>query len=218
MNARTSILGVAAGLLALGLGAASAQTAGHGHGFGAAVKGTVQNLGSSSFQVKSSTGTLTTVSFNAQTRVEKVIAGTTADLTKNAHVTLKLQSGTTTVTAIQIEPTVTKPASGTNTGTPRVHPVHSHPTKGTKTGKPTGTTKKPTTSVAHTVAGGAVASLSGNTLTLTGRGGTTATYTLASNVKITKIVTGTTGDLTNGETVQLFAPTTGAAREITILA
>lgn len=211
MIRRTPLMGAAAGLVALGLiagsGAASAQTK---TSHGTALKGTIQTLSTTSFLLKPSTGSAVTVNFNVQTRVEKIVAGTTADLTSNAHVKLQLQSGTTTVTAVTIEPTVTKPA-GSTTGT-TTRPVRTHPTKGTKPG--TGTT----TGRTHTAAGGQVVSLSGSTLTLKGRGGTTTTYTLASNVKITKVVKGTTNDLAQGETVQVFVPATGAAREITILA
>jgi hypothetical protein len=236
MIRRKTIMGAAGALLAFGVaagsGAAFAQTP--AHGFGMALKGTVQSVGSSSFQLETSAGSLVTVAFDAKTHVEKIVAGTTADLTSNARVEVQLKSGTTTVTAVTIEPAFNKPA-GTTSGTARTHPVHTHPAKGTatgsgatgtKTGTKSGTktgTKpargtKPVTGSAHSITGGQVVSLSGNTLKLTGRGGTTATYTLASNVKITKLVAGTTSDLVQGETVQVFAPAGGTAREITILA
>lgn len=227
MISRKPIIAAAAVSLGLGLAAvgASAQTANHGF---SALKGTIQSVGSSSFQLQTSTGTVT-VAFDSKTHVEKIVAGTTADLTAKTRVTLKLQTGTTTVTAIQIEPAFTKPASGTNgtpkthtgkpktgTGTTTAHMPRPHPTKTGTTGGTT--TKKPVTSAARSFAEGTVSSLSGNTLTLTGRGGTSVKYTLASSVKITKEVAGTTAELAANETVQVFAPAGGAAREITIIA
>jgi len=220
MNSRKPIIAVAAGMLALGVaagsGAASAQTrANHGHT--AALKGTIQSVAGTSLQLQTSTGAVT-VAYTAKTHVEKIVAGTTADLTANARVSVQLKAGTTTVTAIRIEPAFNKPA-GATTGTPKTHTGKAHPTTGTHTGWKGGTTtKKPVSSAARSVAGGLVAGLTGNTLTLSGRGGTTAAYTLASTVKITKIVAGTTASLARGETVQVFAPAGGAAREITILA
>jgi hypothetical protein len=250
MIMRKRIVGVGGALLAFGLaagtGAVSAQTTNHGHaimgahgvagahGFAAPLKGTIQSVGNGSFQLKTSAGSLVTVTYTSTTHVEKVVAGSTTDLTQNARVEVQFQSGSTTVvTAIVVEPAVTKPGGGATTGTSGTHPVHTHPGPGTNTGtktgtksgtgtntgtKPgTGTTKKPMPGAAHPFGGGSVASFSNGTLTLNVGRGKTASYTLASNVKITKIVAGTTSDLQPNQTVQVFAPANGAAREITIL-
>jgi hypothetical protein len=243
MIMRKRIVGVGGALLALGLaagtGGVSAQTTNHGHAIGtgahavggahsfaAPLSGTIQSVGNGSFQLKTSTGSLVTVTYTSTTHVEKVVTGSTADLTQNARVELKFKSGsTTTVTAIVVEPAFTKPAGGASATTPKPHPVHTNPGTGKKTGTGTntriktgtGTTTKPATGAAHLIRGGSVAGFSNGTLTLNVGRGKTASYTLPSTVTITKIVAGTTADIQPNAKVQVVASANGAAREITIL-
>jgi len=206
-------LGIAVVVLVAGLtltsGIAAAQT---GRVHVAPLKGTVQNLGASSFQLKTSAGT-STVAFTSSTRVTKIVTGSVGDLTAGARVSVRFVTGsTTTVKSVQIQPALTRKASdGTN-------PPHSGAKKTwTKTTGSASTGARPTSTSTHSGASGRIVSFKGNTLTMSERHGTTAIYTLAGGAAITKVTASTVTALANGQTVTVAARS-GSAVFISILA
>jgi len=64
---------------------------------------------------------------------------------------------------------------------------------------------------------GQVVSLVGNTLTLRDARGRTASYALAANTTVIKVMVGTVNDLAAGQTVRVFKDAAGAARFVEIL-
>lgn len=178
-----------------------------------AVTGTVTNVGSGTLSVQTANGTVT-VTFTSTTHVTRFVAGTTADLT-NAHVNLHFAKGTTTVDAINIHPAPKAP--NPNKPTPsatKPAPVHKGPHHPTVTLTGTPTPKHPRQHVIHD---GIVTGTTSTTITIRGHGDRTATYTLATNVSITKQVAGTTNDLKAGQTISAHGPANGPAHEIVIL-
>jgi hypothetical protein len=174
-------------------------------------------VSSSTLQVKTTTGSVT-VNLAATTHVVKVTGGSRADLTPNARVELQLAKGTTTVNAVQID-LVTKTKSTTKTGT-GTKPTRTKPTTGARpTGtKPTHTWTGTHPAGANTHAGGLIMSVSGNSITIRTQRGQTATFTLGSNVTITKESSGKLSDLAVGQTVQVFVGrTANTAAAVTIL-
>ena len=208
---------MAGGVLVAGLLAGTGFVSAHG---GHGVSGSLASVnGTSSIVVKTASGNVP-VNLASTTRVIREVAGSKADLKAGTHVGLHLVQGTTTVDAVEVEGAnkpqgTAKPATGAGTRTKR----HTGSTTGT------GTTARPVRTGASTHAGGQVVSLQGNTLMVSGRKGqtgqaTTATYTLASNVTITKSVNGKLSDLAAavGKTVEVHLNRAGnAAAEITIL-
>jgi hypothetical protein len=186
------------------------------HAHAAPIKGVVKSVGPGSLQIQTQSG-MVSVQFTGSTHVTKIVSGTTADLAPDARVTLQLAAGTTTVTAVQVEPAFTKPASARPSKT-NPHAAGSRSsTKSPRKSTTSGTTSKHTWTGTRTHIDGQIVTSSGSTLSLRGRGGQTLTFALASNATITKATAGTTSDLAAGETVEVIAPTGGAAVAITIL-
>lgn len=221
--------GVAGGTLALALaltgGGVLAQEVGGRHGPGNAMplKGIVQALSGGSFQLNTGS-TFVPLSFGTNTRVQTVVSGSAADLTKGARVDLQFASGGGKVKAVTVGSAFTggPRGAGGSTGPGWAGRHHDdHPGKpgsgAIRTGNGTPKHARPMkTAWAH--ADGTVISYDASTgaLKLQGPGGMTATFTIPAGATVTKIVSGSTADLQNGETVQVFA-TNGTARFIEIL-
>lgn len=225
MVIRTVIMGAAGVLLALdlgpGAGAAVARTT--PPPLPAPLQGVIQGLSRGSFQVNTGR-VLTRVRFTTRTRVMRVVSGSTADLTRGARVDLRFgpDGGVTAIRVAPSWPRERKDTKPDGDGPRGAYPEKS-PT-GTGPVKPEGTVPAPHKRPRHgqrawTQVRGQVAGFNAGsgTLTLGGPAHRTVTYVVRGNVIVTKMVAGTTNDLANGETVQVFAPVGGPATFISIL-
>lgn len=181
------------------LGAASLASAHGGHGN----TGTVTQVTSTSITVQLKNGTSVTDELTANTRVSRNTTASTSDLAAGAVVSLTLSAaGSTTATAVHLEPshptrptsTVTHKPVGTATHTPKVH-----------TGA-TPTPKSGTKPHVNLRVGGTIVSATSGTITLKNRAGQSVTYTLAGNAALSKTVAGTLSDLKVGQVVSIGTP------------
>lgn len=214
---------VATGVVAVGLLAAAGPALAHGgprdRGVrGAApVVGTIAAVSGSTVQLTTSTGSVT-LTLTAETHVARETVGSRNDLSTGENVDLALTPGTTTVTAVTIEPARSAsqgshPARASHPeGTPRPHPT----SVGTPRPKPART---PVTHSAPPAgrAGGQIVSFSGSTLVVSGRKGTSTTYTLTANASVTKIVAATSASLAVNQKVQVMRTASNTAIAILIL-
>jgi hypothetical protein len=177
----------------------------HDLAMSAPLRGLVLGVGSSTMQIQTSSGTVNVGLMKGVTHVVRSVMASTGDVTVGKRVDLHLVKGTRTVDAIWVEQN--KPAP--------VHRVEVH-----------ASLKGGTSSLHHRDAGGTgtqslsgqVASLSGGTLTLRYRNGSTASFTLAPNVHVNEALLGSLADLGIGETVQVFLGRPGnVARSIVII-
>lgn len=152
------------------------------------------------------------------TRVERMVSGSLADLTLGAFVDLRVTPGTTTVTRVRMVPVDAPPKLDVR------HVLPAHNVKAVKPPEAKGTSTPHTTVRLHRSIpaeppqDGKVVGLSGRTITLRGGNGQTASYVLASNVNVTKIVLGSLKDLAIGETINVVADRDGGtATQILIL-
>lgn len=172
---------------------------------GASVQGTVTALDSGSLQLQTVTGSVT-VNLTDQTRVLRLVHGSTADLHTNQHIELHFVSGSTVVDAIQIDAAVlTKDAPDRKPTGPRPpepkhispHPPSTH----TPSAHPAFPTKE----------AGDITVVGSNTISVRAGHGKPMTFNLSASVSVTKLMNGTLGDLGIGETVRVLRGHTGAS-------
>lgn len=171
----------------------------------APLRGMILAVGSSTMQIQTSSGTMNIGLTRGVTHVVRSVMASTGDVTVGKRVDLHLVKGTRTVDAIWVEQN--KPAP--------VHRVEVHTwTKG-GTGSPR---HRDASGAAAQPLSGQVASLSGGTLTLRYRNGSTASFTLTPNVHVNEALSGSLADLGVGETVQVSLGKSGnVARSIVII-
>lgn len=172
------------------------------------VTGLVTAVRGGTLQLQTRTGPVS-VEVSSRTHIVREVAGTTADLKVGAHVSLHLARGTTNITSIQIDATGNRgPLDG---NTPPIWNDYP-PLWGTE-----GTMARPAARNRRPVLGGQIIALRGNALTIRGFHGRTATYTLASGVRITKHMNGKLSDLASGEMVAVDRSASGPAVTVEIL-
>jgi hypothetical protein len=139
------------------------------------------------------------------THVVRSVMASTGDVSVGKRVDLHLVKGSRMVDAIWVEQNKPAPVHRVDVHNPPKSGTHALPHRDAS-----GTAVQPLS--------GQVASLSGGTLTLRYRNGTTGSFTLASNVRVNEALSGSLADLGVGETVQVFLGKPGnVARSIVII-
>lgn len=193
--------------LVLALAVAVGTLPAFAHGKDGSIRGVITLVSSTSLELQTSTGSVT-VSLAESTHISRIVTGSLADLAKGQNVDLHVVPGTSTVDAVRIH-LETK-------NSPQAH----RPRTTSPRGKPGPTThgrpdhNKP----AKTPTAGQIVTVTDSTITIRLYNGQTVSYTLDSNVSITKIMSGKLSDLSIGEAVQVQLARRGnTAVAITIL-
>lgn len=169
------------------------------------IQGTVTAVGNASLQVQTPAGSVD-VTLTDQTRILRLVYGSTADLHTNQHVELHFLAGGTVVDAIQID------------AAPAPKPAHERKPNGTRPPEPKRTSARPPAS--HGPSGhptpptkeiGDLAAVSDHIISVREEHGKSVTYTLSASVSVTKLVNGALGDLGVGETVRVLRGHAGAS-------
>jgi hypothetical protein len=187
----------------------------HGQQHSRQVSGIVSSVGSGKLQLVTSAGSMT-VATSTSTRVTRLVAGSTADLTPNLHVELRSAAGTTTVTTIVIEANhgstwAARPSAPKRLSTPSPRLSTTRVPKGV--GTPNARTR-PTVQKHET--DGQVVKVTSSSVTLRGERGQTSTYGLGSKVTVTKVMSGKLSDVATGEGVNVAVGANNLALSITI--
>jgi hypothetical protein len=203
------MVAVVAALLC-GAGVARANGGSHrGSGQFSDVKGLVTSISSTSMHVQTQSGAVT-VGLGSSTSIMRIVVGSTADLARGEQIDGFLTSpGSGVLKFIHIErpPMHAVDAGGTQ------HAAHN---RDRFAGERFAFQAKTVHSGSRV--GGQIVSIGSNSITVRLVHGSTATYTLAGNVKVTKTLNGRLSDLAFGEMV--FASvlrTSGIAATVTIL-
>ena len=200
---RTPVIRVwAVGMLALSLGAGGGSALAHGKlSHHAPLKGVITAISASSLQLQTQSGAVT-VAITDGVQVTRLLTGSMADVAAGVYVDLRIAKGTTTVNAVRVS-LVPRPVQGHR-------PAGPHRT----------TTKAPGHAhAAHPAkpSSGQVMAVTPTSITVKDNEGQTATYTLAANVTVTKLVSGHVTDLQVGQAVEVGLGRAGSARTIEIL-
>ncbi len=194
--------------LAFGFGAGGAYA--HGthpkHARQPAVQGIVVSTSKQNVTVQTQSGSVS-VPLMTSTQFVRYAKGSTADVTAGAFAEVRSATGATVASTITLLPSIMSGHPGKHT--------HKSPQSG-KTSKRAGTGVGRSGAQAK-MHRGQVVSLVGNTLTLRDARGRTASYALAANTTVIKVMVGTVNDLAAGQTVRVFKDAAGAARFVEIL-
>lgn len=189
-------------LLAFSLGAGGGRALAHGKSsHRVPLEGVITAISASNVQLQTQSGAVT-VPITGNVQVIRLLTGSLADVAPGVFVDLEMAKGTTTVNAVRISQIA-------------------HPTTRRK---PIGSHRPPTRAPGHPHAihafkprSGQVVTLTSTSITVKDHEGQTATYTLAANVAVTKLMSGHVGDLQVGQAVEVTLGRTGSAHTIEIL-
>lgn len=175
------------------------------------VRGLVTGVGGNTLHIQTAT-TGMTFTLTSTTRITRIVTGSTADLANGEIIEAQFATGTTTIKSIRIDAAHTNRPTG-----PSTRHDGDHVGTGPRTGRGGSTSAK---SGWHPPTGvdGQLISMTSKTVTVRGDRGT-ATYPLADNVVVTKVLPGKLSDLAMGETVQVCTGrgNATAAMSVTIL-
>lgn len=193
---RTVIVGVALAALLTMPTSALANGATHGKGAKgvAPIQGVVTSVAGSTLKVQTKTGNVP-VALGTSTRVTRLSTLSLSDLTATIEVHLTINKSTNAVNAIQVSGGDKKSGAQHSGGASKPKSTNHVSTKTSKHSK--------AAVGSHSIADGQVKSVSKNSITITGRNGQSATYAVATNVSITKVVPASLTDLATGQTVQI---------------
>lgn len=187
------------------------------------IQGMLINVNTGNLQIQTQTASLT-IPTTPSTHVVRMVSGSLADLHVNQHVDAHLAQSTKTIDRIQIEASKwyrNNPLHFDGTGSPDTRVwAYTNPT-GVDNAMPRHsdlkTTRQAPSEHPSSYVSGQVVSIGKHSVTLSGSKSKQMTYSFSGSLVVTKILNGTPGDLSFGETLRVTRDHNGNAVCVVIL-